>query len=261
MMRWADVYMARIRIAERNERRRRRVIFVGGLALVMYVAVVLVQFYMPNQQPSAVRSIPTVVPTAPATVPATPSTVHRTPTTVHAALGTPSSGLVVPLSPHAYGTWTIHTTSSAKVHSIGSGGGMPSLSRYGSRSSLVRPIYTTVQILHFPQSGGLTAQAFSRSQRSDQVAQLTTHRALRRSGFVDDPDPGTPADPLATDPFAPDPEPYAPADPLATDPFAPDPDPYTPADPLANTPLGDGAAVLVSMALLYILRKKMHIFL
>lgn len=52
-----------------------------------------------------------------------------------------------------------------------------------------------------------------------------------QSGFIDDPDPVTPADPL-------------------TDPFIDDPDPFTPADPLANTPIGDLPMLVVVLCMI-----------
>lgn len=63
---------------------------------------------------------------------------------------------------------------------------------------------------------------------------IAVHRAsvsgLRRDGFIDDPNPSTPADPLVNE-----------------NGFIDDPDPNTPADPLVNTPIGAVPILLIGL--------------
>ena len=63
---------------------------------------------------------------------------------------------------------------------------------------------------------------------------IAVHRAnvsgLRRDGFIDDPNPSTPADPLVNE-----------------NGFIDDPDPNSPADPLVNTPIGAVPILLIGL--------------
>ena len=234
----------RFQAEEKRRQQRKRIIIVTTLALLLYAGIWVIQLNAPKdlQQLSTYTAQPSISQQSttlshPSSMGAAHTSInHRSSVTHHQGTPHKQSSIIRSQSPI-----TVFRTSSAQVRSVSFRGTQASSSAIMStRNCQLSTVNCQLSIVKYqPSPTPALAVAFNNA-----TEQTVARKAGRRSGFVDDPDPQDPADPLATDPFA------------------EDPDPITPADPLTNdTPVGGGIVLLLCLASLYALRlrDRLHI--
>ena len=226
-------FISRFKALEKKRRQRRWFVFMALVALVLYGGACLLHYSRPAQ----------IAPPNPAVLSRPTGQIGQY--APPRALSRRTGFIVRSVAQHsaiehrrhinAPQAQQVFSTSSATVHSIGSGGYTSSI---GSSASNDAPQHSAGSPFGFVYPALSFAPALAKTFTAA-TEQTAARKAGRRSGFVDDPDPQTPADPLATDPFMDDPEPFDPADPLAND-----------------TPLGDALLPLLLLCLVFTLIRK-----
>lgn len=203
--------------AERRQCRRKWIIFVSVMAILSYCAVLLCWTLQPQTTSNYYTPSQTII---------NNSEQSRTIIT-HPKLSQttikhykPSQTIRNYAEPfRTSSTYQVYRTSSATPHVFGSASSASLTNSQHAQtiSSNHEPSQTSINYskLSLPTSSLAYAPSLARTFAAS-TEQTAMRKAGRRSGFVDDPDPQNPGDPLADDPFADDPDPLNPADPLAT---------------------------------------------
>ncbi len=227
--------------AEQRQRRRKGMIFVCVMALLSYCAVLCYWTLQPtipnNPEPSQTLSNHSELSGTIVT--------HSSNFQIFHTVSADRSRLCRDKkfsNSQIFKSYSVFQTSSATPHVLGSASSAPLTTpqHVQTITNYSEPSGTTLNYPKLSPTASSLAYAPSLARSfAASTEQTAARKAGRRSGFVDDPDPQDPGDPLATDPFADDPAPLNPADPL-------------------NTPVGDCPWLLILLFVLYRLGIQNH---